>query len=172
MTNNAFIQAIHFLAYALLQVILFRNLILFDQAFCFVYVAFLLLMPIDTNRVILMLAGFLMGLFVDIFYDTLGIHAAASVFLMYLRPYWLKVVYGSDQNDLLDMPVLRNLGWQTFTVYVFPLILLHHTALFFIETGGFHLFFFTAGKVVLSGLLTYIVILIFQYMFYQERRAI
>jgi hypothetical protein len=172
MNNKITIQAIGFLVYALLQVILFRNFILFDKAFCFIYIGYLLLLPYDMNRILQMLVGFMMGLFIDIFYDTLGIHAAASVLLMYLRPYWLNVVYGKDQNDSLSTPVLRNLGLQSFSVYVIPVILLHHAALFYIETGGFHMFFFTLAKTLMSTMLTYIMILIFQYLFYPKHRTI
>lgn len=172
MNSSIIIQAIGFIVYALLQVILFRNFILFDKAFCFIYIGYLLMLPMDMNRMLQMIVGFLMGLFVDIFYDTLGIHAAASVLLMYIRPYWLNVVYGKDQNDNLSIPVLRNMGWQNFSVYVLPVILVHHAALFYIEAGGLHMFFFTLVKTIMSAMLTYIMILIFQYLFYPKHRTI
>lgn len=172
MNSSIIIRAIGFIIYALLQVILFRNLILFDKAFCFIYIGYLLLLPIDMNRMLQMLIGFMMGLFIDIFYDTLGIHAAASVLLMYVRPYWLNVVYGKDQNDNLSTPVLRNMGWQNFSVYILPLILLHHAALFYVEAGGLHMFFFTMVKTIMSAMLTYIMIVIFQFLFYPKHRTI
>ena len=163
---------LNFIIYAALQVLLMHNLILFNKAFCFIYIAFLLLLPFDMDRIVQMILGFMIGLVIDIFYDSLGIHIAASVLLMYIRPYWLNVVLGKDTGDNINLPVLRNMGFESFTLYILPLIFVHHTALFYIEAGGFQMFFFTLVKTLLSTLLTYTLIVIFQYLFYPKRRTI
>ena len=151
--------------YLFLYIFLFKNLVLFDKAFCFIYLAFLLSIPIDSNRILAMFIGFFTGLVIDIFSDSLGIHTAASVLLMYIRYYlieWLTPQGGYDSNAL---PSATSMGLQWYLIYAFPLILVHHICLFYIEAGRSDMFFFTLTKVILSTLFTLLVIILFQYLF-------
>lgn len=166
------IQFLSFAAYMLLQVILFRNVVLFDTAFCFIYIGALLMLPFDTGRLPAMLLGFICGLVVDIFYDSLGIHAAACVFMMYLRPYWINLITPRGGYENISMPRIKPLGNQWFATYALALVFAHHLVLFFVEVGSFHLFFFTLSKVVASTLLTFLMLVIFQYLFYSSRRSV
>src|SRR4028118_1471244 len=86
-SKDIFQHTFYFIIYITLQVILIRNMVLFDVGFCFVYIAFLLLLPFDISKVMLLILGFSTGLLVDVFYDTIGIHAAACTLLAYIRPY-------------------------------------------------------------------------------------
>jgi len=65
-------QILNFLFYILAQVILVKNLVLFDTAFCFIYVAFLLLLPFEIGILFVLLLGFITGFLVDVFYNSLG----------------------------------------------------------------------------------------------------
>ncbi len=163
---------ISFFVYLILQVLLVRNLVLFDVAFCYVYVAFILLIPFDTGRIILMLLGFLCGFVVDIFYDTLGIHAFACVFIAFIKPLWTNTIPPRGGYEMGMKPTIKLMGFSWFLTYGLPLIFLHHLAIFFIEAGGMHLFGFTIVKVIFSSILTFIVVVILQYLFYQSRRSL
>lgn len=154
-----------------MQVLLMRNLVLFDTGFCFIYLAFLLFLPIQMPPVLLLLLAFITGFIMDIFYDTGGIHAAATVLLGYLRPYILLLLTprdGYDQNDSVNLHVM---GWRWFLVYVFILIFLHHLSFFFLELAGFKLIGFTFLKIIVSSLFTCTVIIIIQLLFFSRRRA-
>jgi hypothetical protein len=72
----------------------------------------------------------------------------------------------------LAIPTLKGTGLDWFSTYAFPLVLIHSFTLFFIEAGGFHMFFFTLTKVIATTLLTFVIILITQYLFYSGRRII
>ncbi|MFA0962082.1 Rod shape-determining protein MreD [Roseivirga sp. BDSF3-8] len=161
-----------FAAYLLLQVLIFRNVVLFDTAFCFIYIGALLMLPFDIGRLPAMLLGFICGLVVDIFYDSLGIHAAASVFMMYLRPYWINLITPRGGYENVSTPRLKLLGSQWFATYAIALSFVHHLILFYVEVGSFHLFFFTLSKVVASTLLTFTMLVVFQYLFYSSRRSV
>src|SRR6185295_20289334 len=91
MTRSSIIYLILFFVYVMAQAF-FKNLVLFNTGFCFVYVAFILLMPIETSNLFLMIAGFIIGFTVDIFYDSLGLHAFTMVLIGYLRNYWLGII--------------------------------------------------------------------------------
>ena len=163
---------ISFFSYLLLQVLLVRNLVLFDMAFCYIYVAFILLLPFDTSRILLMLLGFLCGFVVDIFYDTLGIHAFACVLIAFIKPFWTNAIPPRGGYEIGMGPTIKIMGFSWFLTYSLPLIFVHHLALFFVEAGGLHLFGFTIVKVIFSSILTFIVMVILQYLFYQRRRAL
>jgi hypothetical protein len=156
--------------YLLAQVMLFRQLVLFNTAFCFVYVAFILLLPIETNPMVLMLTGFLLGFGIDIFYDSLGLHALSLVLVAYLRNYWLATITPQGGYDAGQGPTLAVNGLQWFMVYSIPLVFVHHAVLFFAEAGGFGIFWYTMSKVMTSLMFTMTVILLFQYFSFRRRR--
>ncbi|MEO0332548.1 MAG: Rod shape-determining protein MreD, partial [Bacteroidota bacterium] len=70
MNRHLLPQALNFVIFFIIQILVVRKLVLFDVAFCYVYLAFLLLLPIELSVMTAMLLGFITGLFVDIFYNT------------------------------------------------------------------------------------------------------
>src|SRR5687768_14551122 len=133
MNRSNIIQIISFFIYLFLQVLLLKNAVLFQTAFCFIYIAYLLLLPVETNPVLLMLIGFLMGFFIDMFYDSLGLHALSCVLILYARNFWLARLTPQGGYDNGTMPGIAMAGLQWFLVYAIPLIFIHHTVLFFTE---------------------------------------
>lgn len=169
-TPVIFRQIIIFILYILMQVWFFRNLVLFDKAFCLMYLGFLLLLPIEIGTIALMVVGFFTGLTIDIFYDSLGIHAAACVFVMYIRNRWLNMLTPQGGFDSGAIPDVYLQGLQWFSLYALPLIFLHHLVVFFVEASGFQLFGYTITKVLLSTFYTYIIVVLIQYLLYKKRR--
>jgi hypothetical protein len=170
MTRSGIIQIISFFLYLFFQVLILKNIALFHTAFCFLYIAYLLLLPVETNPLALMGIGFLMGFMVDIFYDSLGMHAMSSVFIMYIRNYWLAGLTPQGGYDIGTLPNIAANGIQWFTIYAIPLVFLHHALLFYVEAGGFGLFWFTLVKVLASTFFTLVVIFIVQFLFPGRRR--
>ena len=169
MSNKTYISVIiSFFLYVLFQVLLLKNFIIFDTAFCFLYVAFILLLPLETGPLALMIIAFLTGFSIDLFYDSIGVNAAASVFIAFLRPYWLKIVTPRGGYEEIVIPNLKTMDFGWFFTYSLPLIFIHHLVLFYLEAGGFGLFFFTLTKVLFSTLFTFIVIVLTQYLFYKK----
>ena len=170
MNREALINIFYFILYLLAQVVLFRQLVLFNTAFCFVYVAFILMLPIESNPLGLMLIAFAMGFAVDIFYDSMGLHALSLVLVAYLRNYWLATITPQGGYDAGQGPTLAVNGLQWFVVYTLPLVFVHHVVLFFTEAGGFGIFWFTLSKVMTSLMFTMTLILFMQYFTYRRRR--
>ncbi len=170
MSRSGILIVIYFVLYLLAQVMLFKQLVLFNTAFCFLYVAFILLLPIETNSMILMLVAFVLGIGVDVFYDSLGLHAFSLVLVAYLRNYWLGTITPQGGYDAGEGPTLAVNGLQWFMVYALPLVFVHHFVLFFTEAGGFGIFWFTMLKVITSLVFTMGVILFLQYFSFERRR--
>ena len=170
MSSRIYISVvISFFAYLFFQVFFFKNFILFDTAFCFLYVGFIMMLPLELGPLLLLFISFFVGFSVDIFYDSLGINAAACVVIGFLRPYWLNIVTPRGGYEDIVVPSLRSLDLGWFITYSFPLILIHHIVLFFLESGGFSMFFSTLSKILFSSLLTIFVIILSQYLFYKKR---
>ncbi len=163
--NIGFIIA-SMVVYILLQMILFRNLAVFDLAFCYIYISAILLLPLNFDKVWLLLYAFLLGVAVDILYDSLGIHAMACVFIAYTRRFVLKILRLLGSYDENVRPRISQLGLVWFLGYALVLIGLHHTALFALESSNFSLFFSLFPQLVASIFFTLFMMILFQYLFY------
>jgi hypothetical protein len=170
MSRSGIVQFILFFIYVLVQVLLFRNLVLFNTAFCFLYIVFILLLPIELSVLALMGIGFILGFTIDIFYDSMGLHAFATVLVAYLRNYWMATITPQGGYDSGSSATIASNGLQWFLVYTLPLVFLHHLVLFFLEAAGFALFWYTMLKIVGSLLFTMTVIILLQYVSPQGRR--
>lgn len=169
MSSKTYIlAAVSFFLYVLFQVLLLKNFVLFDTAFCFLYVAFILMLPLEIGPLVLMLIAFVAGFIIDLFYDSIGINAAASVFIAFLRPFWLNIVTPRGGYEEITIPTLKTLDFGWFFTYSLPLIFIHHLILFYLEAGGFGMFFFTLSKVFFSTLLSFLIIVLSQYVFYKK----
>ncbi|WP_231590668.1 hypothetical protein [Hymenobacter terrenus] len=166
-----FIQVLRYALYAGAHVLLISRLVLFDLGWCFFYLGFLLFLPITTPIVVQLLLSFGVGLTMDIFYDTGGLHAAAAVLLGFLRPWVLRLLTPRDGYDSGDAVNIHQMGWQWFSVYLTLLVLLHHAAFFLLELGSFRHFGLTMGKMLVSALFTGLALLIVQLLFFPVRRG-
>ena len=165
MSRLNIIQIIAFFIYLFYQVLILKNIVLFNTAFCFLYVAYLFFLPVESNPLFLMFAGFIMGFAIDIFYDSLGLHAFSCVFVMYVRNYWLSLITPQGGYDVSATPSIAINGMQWFLVYTIPLVFLHHSILFFVEAGGFGMFWFTIWKIITSTIFTTLVTVVVQFLF-------
>ncbi|SFF24284.1 Rod shape-determining protein MreD [Thermoflexibacter ruber] len=165
---NNLSQVISFFIYLVLQVVFIRHWALFDVAFCFIYISFLLFLPFSMNLFLMMLIGFVTGITVDLFYDTLGVHAFSCVLLTYMRPYLANLIKPSGGYEANMKPYLSFMGFRWFLTYTVLLTTIHHLSLFFLEAWSMNLLFFTLSKAILSIVFTSFVIVLFQYIFYKE----
>jgi len=164
-------QLISCLVYILVQVFFIRHFVLFDGwAVCYIYVGFLLMLPFEIDTVILILIGAFVGLITDIFYDTLGIHTAACVFIMFLRPYIIKMLNprgGYDDNPIIS---LSYMGISWYLSYIFILVLIHHLVLFIVEASSFNFMLPAILKAIFSSIFTVLMLMISQFLFYRNEK--
>lgn len=128
------------------------------------YIFGLLMLPMNTPRVVLLLAGFFTGLLADSFTNTGGLHASACVLLAFFQPLVLRLLAPREGYEVGQRPTLHDLGWTWFLAYGGILTLIHHTWLFFMEQLRFTPFFSTLFKVVLSAAVTLVLMIISQYL--------
>ncbi len=131
----------------------------------FLYVLFILMLPVRIPRGLLLMIAFATGLLVDLFSNTTGMHAAACVLMAFLRPGWLKIIAPRDGYDVEAVPSVKRFGFQWFIIYSSVMVLVHHVFLFYIEVFRFSEFFSTLMRALASSIVTLLLIIITQYLF-------
>ena len=106
-----------FIGLVLLQVLILNNVHIAGYATPFLYIYLILKFESDTPRNALMLWAFFLGLAVDVFSDTPGMNAAATVLLAFLRPTFLRLFVPRDTLDTL-VPAIRTMGILPFLKYL------------------------------------------------------
>ena len=136
----------------------------------YLYVLFILMLPIEISGWLLLITAFLTGLAIDIFSLTPGMHTAATVFLAFCRPGVINLL-GVRRDDLQpgQFPNVTDFGFPWFITYTLILVFLHHLALFYIEIFRFNEFLITLLKVLINTVITVILIVIAQFLFVRRK---
>jgi hypothetical protein len=162
-----------FLLLLMLQVFIAKNINLGRYFIFFPYVLFILLLPFNTPKPLVLLVSFVYGLCIDMFYDTQGMHASACVLLAFTRGGVLSLLAPREGYEESLKPTVGSMGGTWFSSYAFLLIFVHHFALFYIEAFTFAEFFRTFLRVLCSSLSTFAFVYMLQFLFYRsnERMA-
>ncbi len=162
---------LRFIALVLVQVLIIKNIELGRFINPFLYILFIIALPFETPKWLLLLSGFLLGITIDMFYDTMGMHAAAGVFIAYIRPAILNLFSPREGYEFGTQPTIQYLGVPWFLSYSGILIILHHFVLFYLEVFRFSEFFYTLLRVGLSSLATLLLVVITQYLFQNKKEV-
>ena len=148
-----------------LQLLVLNNIRLGGYLNPYIYILFIMLLPFEVPRWVLLILGFLTGLTMDAFSGTLGMHSSATLFIAFLRPALISNISTHESTDKKGSPTLsmNDIGW--FIKYTFVMVLAHHFVLFYLETFSLVHFFSTLLRVILSSGLTIIFILLSQFYF-------
>ncbi|WP_297272529.1 rod shape-determining protein MreD [uncultured Bacteroides sp.] len=122
-----------FVGLVLLQVLILNNVHIAGYATPFLYIYLILKFNSEISRNTLMVWAFFLGLTVDIFSDTPGMNAAATVWLAFLRPTLLRLFVPRDKLDNLT-PAISTMGIAPFFKYVVACVLMHHFVLILLES--------------------------------------
>ena len=145
----------------MLQVLLINNLRISGLCYPFLYVLCLLVMPLTLPRWVDLIIGALVGLIMDAFCNSAGVHMAACTAIMLIRPYMIERMV-VDSERLTDEISISTIGSTTFSIYAAILIAIHHTIVFFL-TNWFHSIFFTLGQIAVSAIITYALVIGYEF---------
>jgi rod shape-determining protein MreD len=149
-----------FLGLVLLQVLLFNNIEIAGMINPFLYIYFIIALPIHINRISLTIIGFVLGLVIDIFSNTWGIHAMATTMIAFLRPYVFRLVSTQEELDRV-MPRFRTMG-ANYIKYIVLMTFVHHFMLFTLEAFSFSYIWILLLKVLVSSVITILVIFVLE----------
>lgn len=160
---------LRFILLVLVQVLIIKNIELGRFINPFVYVLFIIVLPFETPKWMLLVVGFILGITVDMFYDTPGMHAAACVFIAFVRPSVLNWFSPREGYEFGMQPTIQYLGVPWFLSYSAILIVLHHLVLFYLEVFRFSESFSTLLRVVISASFTLLLVVVSQYLFNKKK---
>ena len=163
MNNNVLKTILRFIGLVLLQVIVCSNINFLGDLNPFVYVIFIFLYPIVNNRLLFIFISFLLGLSIDIFLDSGGIHAAASVTIAYIRPLFLKFSFGASYD--YQSLKFSNTNFSQRLVYFLMLIVIHHFILFSLVLFDENKIALIIQQALYSSIFTLVVCLLFSSLF-------
>ncbi len=155
----------------LLQILVINNIELSSYINPYVYIAFIITLPVTMKPWQIVFLSFLTGATMDAFSSTPGLHIAATNFMGYIRIHYLRVTTTKEDLEGRMVPSISQKGIVWFTVYAFMMIFLHHLVLFFLEIYGFHEFFSTLMRVLVSTLVTLLLIITGQLLFFRSKKS-
>lgn len=160
---------IRFIGILLVQVLVLRRVTVGLEAFPYVqillYPVFIMLLPMRMPRPLVILLAFAMGFLVDIFYNSPGVHASASLFTAFIRPFILKRMEPRGGYTAIHAPNKERMGWGWFLRYASILFAVH---LFFYFSVDYFTFVYIVPillKTFFSFLATMVFLLIFMQLF-------
>ena len=165
MNSQVFKNIVRFVFLVFLQVFIIDKVQLNVYFNPYIYILFILLLPVDIPRWLLLVLAFITGLSIDFFSGILGIHSAATVFIAFIRPGIIKLIGEKEDAEQNLEPNIRNFGLLWFFTYVSFMAFLHHLVLFYIEVFRFNEFLDTLLRVVASSAVTIALIIIIQLLF-------
>ena len=142
----------------LLQVLLFDQLQLWGACHPYIYILCLMMMPITLPHSVDMIIGAAAGLIMDIFCNSLGIHTASCILLMFIRPYLIGAIV-NDKDRLNEQISSRAIGMEAMIKYVIILVIIHHLLVFSLAAWSWHHIGFVLLETIVSSLVTILVIL-------------
>jgi len=159
---------LQFVVIILAQLLVFNNIEFSGFINPYIYVLFVLLLPFDTPKLVLLMSAFFIGLSIDLYMGTPGVHSTATVFMAFSRPMVLALFSPREGYQKGTLPRLIQFGPEWFVKYTVMLVLLHHIVLFYLEVFTFHQFFSTFLRVLLSSILTATIIILSQFFIFRK----
>ena len=168
MNSALLVNISRFVLLLAIQVIIFNNMNFLGYISPFPYILFIILYPVNGNKSGLIASSFLLGITLDLFSNSGGIHATACLVLAYLRPSLFKFAFGLSyeyQTIRLNDVVTP----QRFT-FIFLSVIIHHFTLFILEAFQLSYILDTLITTVLSTTFTIILCIIIIYLIKPNKR--
>lgn len=159
---------IRFVILILIQVLIFSNINFMGSINPYPYILFILLFPINNNRTLFIFLSFVLGLCMDLFSNSGGVHAAACVAIAFIRPAVLKFAFGMVYEH--QTIKFNNTEFGNRIIYFSILILIHHLILFSLEIFNMSNILLVVQKTLFSGIFTIILCALISILFSTKQR--
>lgn len=167
--NSALLwNIVRFILLLAAQVLIFNRIDLFGFINPFPYILFIILFPVNGNKYGLIFSSFLLGITMDLFCNSGGVHAASCLILAYNRPSIFKFSFGLSYeyqtvklNDVLTP--------ERFS-FILISVVIHHFILFLLEIFKFSYIWEILVRTTLSSIFTVIFCIIIIYLIKPSKR--
>ena len=168
MNNVTTINTVRFILLVLAQSLVLNNINFLGYINPYIYILFIILFPIKNNRMLFIFLSFLLGLSVDLFLDSGGVHAAACVTIAYVRPLILKFSFGMIYEH--QTIKFSNTEFGQRLTYFSIIIFIHHLLLFSLEIFNVSNILLILKKTLFSGIFSILLCLLITVLFSSKRK--
>ncbi|HSD15228.1 MAG TPA: hypothetical protein VLB74_11315 [Flavobacterium sp.] len=168
MNSTFLLNIFRFVVLLALQIVLFNNINFLGYVNPFPYILFIILYPVNANRAGLLLASFLLGLNMDMFCNSGGVHATASLVLAYFRPSIFKFAFGISY-EYQTVKIADKLSPERFS-FILIAVLLHHLVLYLLEIFRFNFVWEILLRTLLATIFTLLLCIIIIYLIKPSKR--
>jgi rod shape-determining protein MreD len=169
MIRDIIISILQFIILVAAQVFLLDNINLLGYINPMLYIWFIIMLPHNTPKWLVLISSFLLGIAVDVFSADIGINATICVLIGFLRPILLNAFSGNIDDNSSQRPSMSTLGFMNFFLYTSIIVLIHHTFYFIIETFAWDEFLQVIVRILLSSIVTIILILLLDMIFFKKK---
>lgn len=168
MNSALFVNIFRFILLLAVQIIIFNNMNFLGYISPFPYILFIILYTVNSNKSGLLIASFFLGLIMDMFSNSGGIHATACIILAYYRPYLFKFSFGLSYE--YQIVKLNDVITPERFSFILLSVLIHHFVLFTLEAFKFSYVLDIFLRTILSTIFTIIICIIIIYLIKPNRR--
>ena len=166
--NKTIFFGLLFVFMILIHVFILNNILFLGYVNPYLYIMFIFLYPLNKNRFVFLFLAFLLGLIIDFFSDSGGIHAFSTLFIAYIRLFFVRVYFNKFQ---VDFPFFR-LNLEPFGKrfnYVVTLTVIHHFILFSFANFSFQNFSNVIINTIYSSIFTLIIYFLATFIFSKKQ---
>lgn len=160
-----------FIVLVLIQVLVLNNVLFSGYINPYLYVYFILALPFSTPRWLVLVLAFVLGLTIDFFSNSAGIHAAATTFIGYMRYHVLGLLKPREGYDTTKAPSVRDMSMSWYFIFSGLLIFMHHFVYFLLEVFRFSDLWTVLMRTLISTLFTLLLVIIVQLLFGKQRES-
>ena len=155
--------------FIIIQIFILNDVFFANFTNPFLYIILIITIPKNTPKWFLLIFAFQLGFFIDLFSNSLGYNSTSCVLIAFLRPIIIEFIIANNIINELDQISMQKLGFKSFFIYSFVLILIHHTTLFFLEYCDIEMLFSIILKIIISSFISLLLISIAQLFFYKTK---
>lgn len=144
------------------QILIFNNINFLGFINPFPYILFIILYPVNGNKSGLLLSSFLLGIIMDLFSNSGGVHTAACIMLAYYRPYLFKFSFGLSY-EYQTVRINDVLSPERFS-FILLSVIIHHLTLFILEVFTINSVWDILLRTVISTIFTTILCILIIYL--------
>ncbi len=169
MNSTTITNGVRFVGLLLLQALILKRVSVGWEGYLYInillYPLFILLLPFRTSTPMVILLAFAMGLSVDLFYNSPGVHASASVFTGFFRGFILSQMEPRGGYNMNFSPTKERMGINWFLRYAMLLMVGHIFFYFSVEVFTYVYIIDVLLKTFFSFILSMIFIIIVMFLF-------
>jgi len=154
MNSAVLVNIVRFILLLAAQILIFNNINFLGYINPYPYMLFIILYPVNGNKYGLLLASFFLGIIMDMFCNSGGVHAAACVVLAFFRPYIFKFSFGLSY-EYQTVRLNDALTPERFS-FILIAVVIHHFVLFLLEIFKLNFLLDILLKTLLSTIFTII----------------